>query len=331
MIKPLFSLARSTLASLSLFLMVSVATHAGEIVSEVVAATSDTEVDTDSKPWIDKSHKYIVTRADSLAGWMDNFFGDVRTEQDAPYSTLRLRWEPEWDEVDKFNSDVKLRGKVYLPQLNERVSLLFSDEDEGSTGHDDLLIDRQDSPEDLSLQYNAKEEERYRIDFRVGLRSTLNLKTSARYKYEYPLQENLLGTFSQEVLYLGGDGLASKTRIDLDKILSEKLILQWHNKVGWEEDVDGVGWNTSVSLDKKLSDKKVFGYFVGAQGKTKPEKYVTTYVAGVRYRQNFYRPWLFFEIQPSYRWFKDLPEDGREGAAVILFRLEAAFQKDFGR
>ncbi len=303
-----------------------------EITSDSVVSPAESEdAQAESNLWVDKSHSYIVNRADSLAGWMDNFFGDVRAEQEAPYSTLRLRWEPEWDEAKKFNSDIKLRGKVYLPQLNERVSLLFSDEDDNPTGHDDLLIDRQDSPQDLSLQYNAKQKERYRIDFRVGLRSTLNLKTSVRYKYEYPLQENLLGTFSEEVLYLGGDGLASKTRMELDKILSDELILQWHNKVGWAQDVDGLDWNSSLSLDKKLSDKKAFGYFVGLEGKTKPERYVTNYVAGVRYRQNIYRPWLFIEIQPSYRWFKDLPEDNREGAAVILFRLEAAFQKDLGR
>ena len=289
------------------------------------------DVSGEDTPWVDSSHSYIVSGADNIAEWMNDFFGDVRTEEDAPYSTLRLRFEQEWDEANQFDSDIKLRGKVYLPQFNERLSLLFSDEDTGETGRDDLLIDRQDTPEDVSLQYRAKEQERYRIDFRVGLRSSLNLKSSVRYKYEYPLQKDLIGTFSEEVLYLGGDGFASKTRVELDKIISENLLLQWHNKVDWQENEDGIFWNSSLSLDRKISEKKAFGYFAGVDGQTQPNSLITTYALGVRYRQNAFRPWFFFEIQPSYRWFKYAVEDDREGAAVILFRAEMVFHRDLSR
>ncbi len=281
--------------------------------------------------WIDVGRHQIITGADNIAEWMNDFFGDVRTEEDAPFSTLRLRYEQEWDEANQFDSDIKLRGKVYLPQLNKRLSLLFDDEDTGETGRDDLLIDERDTAENVTLQYRAKEEERYSIDYRVGIRSSLNLKGSVRYKYEYPLAETLIGTFSQEALYLGGDGFASKTRFELDKILSEDKLLQFHNKIDWEENESGIIWSSSLSLDRRLSEKKAFGYFVGVLGRTHPESYVDTYSVGVRYRQNFYRPWLFGEVQPSYRWYKEHPDFDREGAAVIFFRLEAVFQKDLSR
>ncbi|MCK9503443.1 MAG: hypothetical protein M0Q95_04575 [Porticoccaceae bacterium] len=285
--------------------------------------------DEESFEWLDSSHSYVVEHADNIAEWMNNFFGDVRTEEEAPYSTLRLRLEQEWDENDQFDSDIKLRGKVYLPNFNNKLSLLFSDEDTGETGRDDLLIDERDTPEDVSLQYRVSEKERSSLDFRVGVRSSINLKTSARYRYTYPLSEKLIGMASQEILYLGGDGFASKTRLEFDRILNEDKLIQWHNKVEWQENISGITWNTSLSLDKRLSDKKAFSYFVGMDGETEPENQVNNYVVGIRYRQNMLRPWLYGEIQPSYRWSKEFPGAERDGAVVILFRLEAVFHKDF--
>ena len=282
-------------------------------------------------PWIDSSRDYVIDQADSLAYWMNDFFGNVRTEEEAPYSTLRLRIEQEWDEEDHFDSDVKLRGKVHLPNLNKRLSLLFSEEDSGATGTDDLLIDERDTPDDVSLQYEARKRERYRVDFRLGLRSSLHPKASVRYRYEYPLNETLLGTFSEEVLYLSDDGFASKTRIELDKVLDEQRLLQWHNKIDWEEISSGVQWSSSLSLDRKLSERRAYAYFISMDGRTEPENIVHNYAVGIRYRQNIFRPWLFAEVQPSYRWSKEEPGLPRENAFLVLFRLEVVFKRDFGK
>lgn len=285
----------------------------------------------EGRHWLDESHSYVVTHADNIAEWMNQFFGDVRTEEDAPYSTLRLRFEQEWDQENHFDSDIKLRGKVYLPNLNERISLLFNEDDTSKTGQDDLLIDERDTTQKVTVQYRARDKDRYKIDYRVGIRSNLNLKTSVRYLYEYPLMETLIGTASEEILYLGGDGFASKTRLELDKILSEDKIIQWHNKIEWQENEPGVIWISSISLDKKLSETTAFSYFAGVTGETRPDNIISEYYVGVRYRQNMFRPWLFGEVQPSYRWTKPYAGAERENAAVILFRIEAVFLRDFSK
>jgi hypothetical protein len=283
---------------------------------------------TSDSPFLDDSHRYITTQADSLAHWMNNFFGDVRTEEEAPTSLIRMRFEQEVDEHNNWVSDLKIRGKVDLPKLDNKVSLLFSDEDSGTTGHDDLLIDSRDTPEDLTLQYNAKDKKKYRVDFRVGLQSSLSPKTSVRYKYEQPFSDSLLGTFSEEALYLGGDGFASITRVELDKLIGDDKIVQWHNRLDWAEDTTGVEWGSSLSWDKRLTEKSAYGYFLAINGRTEPDNMINGHSLGMRYRKNVYRDWLFAEIQPSYRW--DKPEAGmpREHGAVILFRLEAVFTRD---
>lgn len=277
--------------------------------------------------WLDESRDYVVHHADNIAVWMDNFFGVSRVEEEAPYSTLRLRIEQEWEEIDGWDSGLSLRGKVHLPGLNQRLALLFSDEDE-RTGSDDLLIDRQDSPDDVALQYTARERNNHRLDFKLGLRSSLHPKVSARYRYEHPFQQDLIGRFSEEVIYRTDDGFASQTRVELDKILSDDRVIQWYNRLNWEEDEPGVSWRTGFALNRRLSDKRALSYFVSAGGETKPSHYTSSYGLGVRYRQRVYRQWLYAEIQPAYHWRRPHYEDSRRGSASILLRLDAVFTRE---
>ncbi|KJS08929.1 MAG: hypothetical protein VR73_04015 [Gammaproteobacteria bacterium BRH_c0] len=278
--------------------------------------------------WLDSSHEYVVGKADNIAVWMDNFFGVNRVDEEAPYSTLRLRVEQEWDEMEGWETGLKLRGKVHLPKLNKRLSLLFADDDE-KTGQDDLLLERQNSPDDVALQYTAREKKHYRVDFKVGLRSSLHPKTSARYRYEHPLSDSIIGRFSQEALYRTDDGFGSRTRLEFDKILDENKVLQWYNRVEWEEEESGVSMNTGLAFNRRLGEHRALGYFIAISGKTDPEAFSTAYGFGMRYRQNIYKEWLFAEVQPNYFWRRAEFEDSREGAAAILFRLEAVFTRDW--
>lgn len=289
------------------------------------AESSNTELD---RPWLDDSHEYISGTADNLATWMDSFFGVNRVDEEAPYSTLRLRAEPEWDELDGWDTGLSLRGKVHLPNLNKRVSLLFSDDDE-RTGSDDLLIDRQNAPDDIALQLTARERKNDRIDFKLGLRSTLSPKMSVRYRYQKPLSDTVIGRLSQEAIYRTDDGFASETRADLDTILGDDKVLQWTNRLRWFEDEPGLGWNTGLSLNRRLSNNRVLGYYTAISGATEPGYYTRSYGFGLRYRQNILRKWLFAELQPSYFWRRDEFEDRRQGSAAILLRLEAVFTRDW--
>lgn len=291
-------------------------------------ASAEEEAADLDRPWLDQSHDYVSDQADNLAAWMDSFFGVNRVDEEAPYSTLRLRLEPEWDEMDGWDTGISLRGKVHLPNLNKRVSLLFSDDDE-RTGSDDLLIDRQNAPDDIALQLTARERKNDRLDFKIGLRSTLHPKTSVRYRYEKPLSEGIIGRLSQEALYRTDDGFAAETRADLDTILDEDKVLQWTNRLRWFEDESGLSWNTGLSLNRRLSNDRVLGYYLAIAGATEPGYYTRSYGFGLRYRQNIFRKWLFAELQPSYFWRRDEFEDRREGSAAILLRLEAVFTRDW--
>lgn len=292
-----------------------------------VTLSADEEKREDESPWLDQGHRYVSTRADDLAAWMDSFFGVRRVDNEAAYSTLRLRPSLEWSEQYGWDTGLSLRGKVNLPNLNERVSLLFSDEDSGSLG-DELLRDQQNQSDDVALQVVGREGARDRIDFRLGFNSGLNPKLAARYRYQMPFTEHVSGRFRQELLYRTDDRFGTDTRFDVDVVVRSDRLLQWYNRARWDEKEDGFGWNTGITVNQRLSNNRVIGVYGTLNGRTQPTQLTQAYGFGMRYRQNLNRKWLFLEVQPGYFWRRDTVEEERNGSAEIVLRLEAVFTGD---
>ncbi len=150
---------------------------------------------------------------------------------EAAYSSLRISVEQFWHENKNSDTNLHLRGKIHLPRINERVSLIFS-EDEGEGGdfyEQNNLNDPEPESINANLQFNILDKVRNRLDFRIGLRSSLKAKTSVRYRYELPRGDTIQHRFAQTLYFIDGDGFGSLSRYELDKALSQTSLLRWSN------------------------------------------------------------------------------------------------------
>lgn len=282
--------------------------------------------DSRDKTWADKSHSYVTNRADELAQWMDHFFGVSRSDIEAAHSSLRLQLGYDWDEKDH-KSRVRLRGKLYLPRISERISLVFTDENNETDDNEDIESIARDVDNDnsVALEYKARDKNNARLDFRLGLRNITKLKASARYRYLHPLSDKYLTRFTEEIYFQDGEGFGSLTRVDLDRIINNDHLVRWSNRFEYSEETPGVEWGTKLSSRHRIGDKAAVSYFLFSNGETRPQKN-TGYGLGFSYRRNIHREWLFFEVEPSYGWRREAFENNREGIAAIDFRLEVLLQ-----
>ena len=87
------------------------------------------EVSESPDGWVEGSHRYAARKADEMTQWVDNFFGNDERDLEQAYSRLRLRTIYDWD--DRLDNEVKVRlgGKVSLPQISDRLDLVFRGED----------------------------------------------------------------------------------------------------------------------------------------------------------------------------------------------------------
>lgn len=302
--------------------------------------------------WMDTSHEFVTSKSDALAGWMDGFFGTQRADDEAARSFLRLRFQHDWDEEEGHDiKKPKLRGKVDLPRLDKRLGLIFSDAGDDTVNEevDNLLADEQPN-NDVALQYTGVDKGRSRLDFKLSLPS-FKLKTGVRYRYKYPFSEKLSGRFTEELIFRDGKGFETTTRLELDDALSKDLLLRWSNRFRYGQRTAGIEWNSTIGLGQRIDEKQAISYFASVSGKTKPEflseraaerlpgeprithekpEWLTeAYGVGVLYRLNFFRRWLFVEIEPAVLWRRHYAqEDNREPVGVITARLEILFDKE---
>ena len=269
--------------------------------------------------WVDDSYDYVTSRTDSLAVWLDSFFAVPEADLESADSVLRLRTEYQWDEEDGNDFKVRLRGKVDLPRIDRRLSLVFAEEDED---RDQLMPSEDSSDNDVGLQYQLSERTHSRLYFTVGTNSSLDFKSSLRYRFVYPISQDWRWQFSERLYYKQDDGFGALTRSDLDYSLSDNRIIRWTNQVDYGEETDGLEWGSKLNYRIRLNEKEALSYFTGVSGETDPNHLTKAYAVGVRYRRNLFRPWIFFEIEPSHEWRRESTEEQRQSVWILTFRLE---------
>ena len=277
--------------------------------------------------WLDATQANFSNRANSLANRVDRFFGSERSDLEAAYSSLRLGTEFRWTEAEGVDTHLRLRGRLYLPRINDRISLIFSeDKGEGSDYYSENEILNEPQSTRVNLEVNLGSTDKHRFDFRVGLRSNLKLRTSVRYRYENPLSENMLHRLSETVYFIDGIGLGSFTQYQIDLALTDVSLIRWSNEFRAEKDLGGVEWGTSLNHVSSYDNKFAMIYFASMGGLSQND-YVGRYQVGARFRHSIARPWLFLEFSPAYRWNKLAENLPREGEVFASVRLEMAIGK----
>ncbi|WOJ91893.1 hypothetical protein R0135_08830 [Congregibacter variabilis] len=295
-----------------------------EQISEIPVEPSS---DPNSPHWVDSSHEYATNRAQALAQWMDDFFGAPVRDAERADTFVRAIFLDDWDERDGHDPKVRLRGQISLPKISERVDLVFSGEESEQT----LTEEERAQENDVGVRFNFRDSRRTRLDATLSLRSGPAVLPGVRFRYQQPITDNSWARFTQRLQYHSEDGYRSLSNFDVNRILDDKSLLRWNGRVRFREEKDFWDWNTGITYRRWLDDHEKFPsaleYFVAVSGRDQPENYETNYRLGVLYRKQFFRQFLYYEIEPSYNWRRDLYEEKREGVLGVVLRLEVMLDR----
>jgi hypothetical protein len=279
--------------------------------------------------WVDTSHQYATNQALALAQWMDDFFGDPEYDADRAESFLRLQFTEDWDEEDGNTVRVRLRGRVQLPKLSKRLSLVFA----GENG-DELTEEEEDREDTVGLQLDLSEGRRNRWDGTLGFTSS-GLRPGVRFRRQEPVSERSSYRYTQRVQWEHDEGFYTTGQVDFNYFVDQDDSLRWSNRVVYGEETDGVEWRTRLAWrQRRDTDSKrpyALSYFGAVNGVTDPSHYVKNYRLGIEFRRKIYREFLFFEVIPSWNYRRRNYEDDRDAAWGIKLRLEVALERDLIR
>ena len=286
--------------------------------------THDTHQDDPS--WYDSSHAVMNTAFCEPALWFDTFYGSDRVLAETGGTYVRWRNNFIFTEGEGFRFITNLNFSVALPRISKRLQLVFEGDEDPDL--QDVLPGGQATQTEnaLGLRLDVKDTSRSKFNISVSAKP----RVRARYRYTYPLSNESLIRFTQEIQNEEGVN-GARTRLDFEKAFLPAKLFRATTEGFVAEDFSGVDWSQAFSLFHRLSKKSSISYETGIVGITEPESYVTNYRLGIRYRRNIHRDWLFFDIAPEISWPLELSENretivvDRHSVLGVIFRLEIHF------
>ena len=280
--------------------------------------------------WIDTTHAKVTASFCRQVNYIDSFFGKLGGTESAK-SFIRFRTNFIWEELDENDSRIEqsVRARVRLPNMNNKIHFLFSDDDQDQQA---IPESRQESHDTevhqlgtLGILLGGVRSEPVDYDFDIGLKSSDGLKifTRARATLEYwPTDQSNL-RLSQSLFWLDGLGFGEVSRFEFNQKLSASEFLRWTTYAEFSEETSGIKLHQELQIFRQIDLKRAISYTIFMDGFTRPTLNASNYGFKVLFRKNFFRPWLFYEVEPEIFWPTAYERD-------LSLRLNLRLEMQFG-
>lgn len=188
-----------------------------------------TTAETENLTWIDRKQQSIRHWADRTSTKIDGWFGESNP-QDPASATLRVILDNEWDEHNGYEIKPRIRGKIKLPTLENKISVVFGDDsldDEirdnvaitntNPANAEDKKLDSKRAREDnssLALRWsNISDRLPFETDADLGLRSGDDVYLRLKASKEWKMQNDF--SFLAEQIYRYGSDSENYFRTNL--------------------------------------------------------------------------------------------------------------------
>ena len=248
------------------------------------------------------------------AVWFDHFFGDQRLLEDVrPGTFIKSRSAVRWTEGQKLKYLFDFHVQWQLPHWERylrRIRIYYDSNSEATkfTTQPGQAIDPGIDPATgvrkpvLGARIDLYSRLRSLVSLDSGVKLSIHPDAFIRIRYEFarPFGEVYLIRFSQIAMWQAVEHFTDTSQLDFERTITTFSLIRWANNVTYTEGSNGVTWNTGFSFLTQLTPKSAISYDTSMWGVNYPVWTVQNYRVGIKYRKNFYRPWLFFELAPDF-------------------------------
>lgn len=268
----------------------------------------------------------------------DNYFGSVKPEV-LSQTKYDIRWRNSitFEHGKNLNIGTSFRANFALSRISQRLHLFISGEDEPGLSTQSLPEDPGNPGFDRTtptahfanteLRYELIQHPRLNIFLGVGVRIALPFEVFARSRLEYfhNLGEISIMRVAETFFVKNTDVLGETTEFSLERLFGKTTLLRWASAGTASEKIEGVEWGSELSLFRELSPRSAITLTGGVYGNSTLSPIAQNYQILARYRRNFLRTWLFYELEPKVSWPIN-PDRSRPPVFAVTFRLEVGFQ-----
>lgn len=299
--------------------------------------------------WTDETRKEVKDKLNVWANEMNNWFGEPDPKKPATASlrlVLDTRWADDPIEGHDVTVEPRIRARLRLPVLEERLSLIIGDGDldedtflkSGVTGEEaindqDKLIDtRRARDENASIalrwsNFNEQIEDQLGVktDVDLGVRSVDDLYVKVSVDKDWYEDEKL--KISNDNFYRYGldskhyvrGALNLKYGSNADRFINNRTTIRYRNRNN-EESTD---WVNDLRQVHYLGNEKQLAYGISTSGYFDHDNStLNSYGPAISYRQPIWREWLYVQTELNY--LNDRTDDKSHFPSALL-RMEALF------
>lgn len=291
--------------------------------------------------WVDEKRDDAKNYLNNTAHKMDKWFGKTNPNEPARAS-LRVMTDVHWNEYEGTTIKPRVRGKLQLPTLKNRLSVVFGDDDldvenDGGIHNDERVIartnrkfDKQQTREDNSsfgLRWSRLQENMgVNTDIDLGVRSD-DVFVRVRMDKDWQLPHDVTARFEQMYRYGSKSEHYAVSTLDFSQPHSATGTLINRTQLAYtHKDVENLNWANSSYVQHDWQGKlgkKTFSYGVYVGGDIDDKKpALNVYGPYASYRQPVWRKWLFVQGDVSY--YNDKTKDynhhlGAFGRMEVVF------------
>jgi len=271
----------------------------------------------------------------ATATWLDSFFGNQRYEAESNQSQFKVQFSAfrqGQTGMEYQRLDYTLR--LVLPQLRKKTRLVIAGDPTAETtdtanqpGVPPVYQQQPATSRNVggALEYFPVESNKSSFSIRAGVKlhyANLSVVAGPRYRYLIPLDPWAL-RFTQEVDWSSTQPhWLSRTTIDFERPLPSGLFFRTSLEGVWTENVNGYPYALGFTLRQPLDPDRALLYSWINFFQTSPTNELLQELFVFGYRQRFWKPWLFLEIDPQVSFPRI---NGFAYTPGILFRLEMVF------
>jgi hypothetical protein len=270
---------------------------------------------------------------------LDDFFGRPNSQKEL-HTSYSLRWRSSvrLQQDGGFNFGSTLRANVDLSKISDRLQLAISGEDKpdpfapslpedpGNPGFDRTFRTTRIVNTELRYQLLRTSDTELFLGAGVDLALPPQLFARARFQHTQKLGSVLVG-FAETLFAKTPYGVGETSEFRMEKLLDPKTVLRWASSGTVSQEIEGIEWGSELSLLHEISPSSAVTMIGGAYGNTSFAQWVNNYRILLRYRRNFLRSWLFYELEPQVAWPRDAGGSFPTTYALTL-RLEVVFRGD---
>ncbi len=296
---------------------------------------------TENQTWIDRKQKQIRNWADDTSQDIDGWFGDRNTDDPAS-ATLRVLIDNRWNKYDEYDVKPRIRGKIRLPNLEKRLSLVFGDDSLDNELPNNVAITNENPPSpDNDKAYDRRQNRDanssfalrwsdisrrlpFETDFDIGLRSGDDIYLRFKATKDWTL-ENDFFLHAEQIYRYGVDSENYlRTNLELTHARPDEAFLSDQFSLTYADvQKDDLNWDNYAFRQHQFFQGNTFNYGLYTGGYLdNSDLRLNSWGPFVSWRQPLWREWFY--VQTDLNYYNDDRAD-RDHYFSTLLRLEALF------